>query len=148
MGLCRVLVYVTAAFCFSAAPANGLWLGAGALLSYLIGLSYAAKQENLGRIEHAWPLLLLALPLGVLTVIRDLPAAALCLLFGTFALYALSFLLRKAGRNIPRAVSYLIAGISLLDGTLAAAAGQPSVAALCVLGFLATLVGQRFIAGT
>jgi 4-hydroxybenzoate polyprenyltransferase len=150
MGACRVLVYVTTAFALIAMPPDALWLGAGALLSYLIGLTYAAKQENLGRVDNAWPLLFLALPLGFALRIHDGTGALLLVLLVALAGYALSRLLgadpRK--RDIPRAVSSFIAGISLLDGLLAATAGQPTLALVCAACCALTLGAQRFIAGT
>ena len=41
-----------------------------------------------------------------------------------------------------------IAGISLLDALLIAVAGFPGAAALAVLGFVLTLIGQRWVKGT
>ncbi len=34
------------------------------LWAYLIGLTYAAKEEALNRIGHAWPLAFLAVPVA------------------------------------------------------------------------------------
>ena len=48
MGLCRVLVYVTAALATARLPAPGRGRRA-LLLCYLIGLTYAASQETLWR---------------------------------------------------------------------------------------------------
>jgi 4-hydroxybenzoate polyprenyltransferase len=45
MGVCRVLVYVTAAHTVIGAPPLELWLGAAALYAYLIALSAIAKHE-------------------------------------------------------------------------------------------------------
>lgn len=49
MGACRALVYMTAAFCFTTEPGGAVKIGAVLLLCYLIGLTYVAKQENLGE---------------------------------------------------------------------------------------------------
>ena len=49
MGLCRVLVYVSAATAIVAAARCDLLLAALVLLSYLIGLTYIAKHEHLER---------------------------------------------------------------------------------------------------
>ena len=46
---------------------------------------------------------------------------------------------------MPRAVISLIAGISLLDAVLIAAAGAPGLAWLAVLAFLLTLALQRAV---
>jgi 4-hydroxybenzoate polyprenyltransferase len=50
MGLCRVLVVLTAAFSITAALPDVVLLAAIALLCHLIGLTYIAKQEHLDRI--------------------------------------------------------------------------------------------------
>ena len=49
MGICRVLVYVTAGLAVALELPSALWVGAFLLLCYLIGLTYVAKQETLGR---------------------------------------------------------------------------------------------------
>src|SRR5690606_18798399 len=63
MGLCRVLVYVIAGYSVADTLPEALWFGAAMLLCHLIGLSYAARQETLARVENLWPLVLLAVPL-------------------------------------------------------------------------------------
>jgi len=62
MGLCRALVYVTAALAVTSGFSSPLLWGAGLVLAYLIGLTYAAKQENLAKVKNVWPLIFLALP--------------------------------------------------------------------------------------
>ena len=51
MGLCRMLLYVAAAFAVVHSPPVTVYVAAGVLLCYLIGLTYAAKQEHLDRIN-------------------------------------------------------------------------------------------------
>ena len=51
MGACRMLVYLTAALAVSAIVPQPVVLAAVVLLCYLIGLTYAAKKEHLGRLE-------------------------------------------------------------------------------------------------
>ena len=55
---------------------------------------------------------------------------------------------RPGHRDIRRAVVSLIAGISLLDALLIAGAGDPARAGWAVLGFVLTLVFQRWVPGT
>jgi 4-hydroxybenzoate polyprenyltransferase len=149
MGLCRVLVYLTAGLCVATwPPSMPLAWGAVALLGYLIGLSYAAKQENFGEVRNLWPLVFLALPCLSAIWVRDPISAVLLALFTAWTLYSLSFLIRRQGRNIPRAIGYFIAGISLLDAALIALVGAPLLGALCVIGFGLTLALQRVIPGT
>ena len=63
MGICRVLVYVTAGLAVALELPTPLWIGAFLLLCYLIGLTYVAKQETLGEVRNLWPLLFLGAPL-------------------------------------------------------------------------------------
>ena len=150
MGLCRVLVYVTAGVSVAVPLPATLWLAAGALLCYLIGLTTIAKQENLGRIANRWPLGLLAAPLAYGAVlIADQPWAALpWLALVAWMAMALWFLRRRGPGDIPRAVVSLLAGICLLDSVLVAGAGAPALATLAVLAFPVTVVFQRYVPAT
>lgn len=150
MGLCRVLVYVGAGLCVTLALPDRLWIGAALMWCYLIGLTYVAKQENLGRVENLWPLLFLAAPVAYgawLAAARPV-AGLFWLLFSGWMLVALWFLRRRAKGDVPRAVVSLIAGISLLDALLIAASGAPALAAVALAGFGVTLFLQRYVSGT
>ena len=150
MGLCRVLELLGAGLCFSVDLPAALWIAAGVLLCYLIGLTYVAKQENLGRVENLWPLIFLAAPVayGAWMATRQPVVGAFWLIFCAWMLIALWLLRRRAKGDIPRAVVSLIAGISLLDAMLIAASGSITLAGLAVLGFGVTLFFQRYISGT
>jgi hypothetical protein len=150
MGICRVLVYVTAGLAFAPELPAPLRIGALLLLCYLIGLTYVAKQETLGEVRNLWPLVFLAAPVVyALTIAAQSPTAAiLCLAFVTWIGVALWFLRRRQPGDVPRAVVSLIAGISLLDAVLIAGAGALGLAWLTVLGFLLTLALQRAVPGT
>jgi 4-hydroxybenzoate polyprenyltransferase len=150
MGLCRVLVYVTAALTVASrltAPVIG---GALILLSYLIGLTYVAKQENLSEYRNLWPLAFLFAPFvyGVPILLGSAVGALLYTIFLAWVCYAISFLVRKGHVNIPRAVISFIAGISLLDALLIAGREAPEAAGLATVGFGLTLLFQRYIRGT
>ncbi len=150
MGLCRMLVYVTAAYAVVASPPARVLVGAALLLSYLVGLTYIAKQEHLGRIANLWPLLFLALPVawGAQAALTGVIVAGCAVLFLLWTLFALSFLRRRQAGDVPRAVGYLLAGICLWDALVIAAAGQPGVSVLALGLFALTLVLQRFISPT
>lgn len=150
MGLCRMLLYVTAALVVSRTLGTPVVVGALCLFAYLIGLTYAAKQETLARLQHLWPLVLLVTPL-----LHGLPAAARSLVAGGVflallgAIVAAVRLLRGvAPDRFPRAVAGLIAGIALVDALAIAGAGAPGAAVVATLGWPATLVLQRWVRGT
>ena len=150
MGLCRMLVYLTAGFTFAISPPLVLLTMALVVLAYLIGLTYVAKQETLGEVRNLWPLLLLAVPVvygGAIALDHPVNAILLLLLVAWIGV-ALYFLWRRQAGDVPRAVISLIAGISLLDALIIAGAGAPGLAWLAVAGFALTLALQRWIAGT
>jgi 4-hydroxybenzoate polyprenyltransferase len=147
MGLCRVLVYLTAAAAVGPLNAN-VFGGAAVLLAYLIGLTYVARQENLARAENLWPLGFLAVPFLYASTSGGAWMVLITAFFFVWVLHALSFLRHAPKPRIPRAVVSLIAGISLLDAKLIAHEGHPGLAAIAVLGFALTLFFQRFIRGT
>jgi 4-hydroxybenzoate polyprenyltransferase len=149
MGLCRLLIYVTAALVVSGRIATPVLAGAAALLSYLIGLTYVAKQENLARFRNAWPLLFLAVPfIYAMPIVMDTVGTALLYLgFLAWVGYSLVFL-RPRRMNIPGAVVRLLAGICLLDALLIAGANEPVLAAAAIGGFILTRILQGYVAGT
>jgi 4-hydroxybenzoate polyprenyltransferase len=149
MGLCRLLVYVTAGVAVAGSVAAPLAAAGAMLLCYLIGLTYAAKQEGFARVRSWWPLALLAVP--ALYTLPDahssLTALACYAAFVAWTLFAVSHLMRTPA-NVPRAVVCLIAGICLLDAVLIAAQGQSTLAWLATFGFALTLALQRWVKGT
>jgi 4-hydroxybenzoate polyprenyltransferase len=151
MGLCRVIIYLTAAFLVTAQPPVILYLGAMALFFYLIGLTYIAKQENLGQVANLWPLLFLAVPVVAAIWIAVTDGGLALLLAAAFIIWmvnALRYLWRRQPGDIPRAVVSLIAGMSLLDAVLIAHMGAPVMAWAAAACFALTLAFQRFIPGT
>ena len=151
MGLTRWMVYLCAAAAFAGAlTVGGVGIAGGVLFCWIIGLTYVAKQETLGIVRHAWPLVFLAAPAVYgLAHVGDapmtwVPILALLVWVGV----ALRFLARRAPGDIPRAVVSLIAGVALVDAIAATAAGAPVLAMICGACFLLTLLFQRIIPGT
>lgn len=150
MGACRLLVYCVAGLAVAGMLTERLLLAAIVSLCYLIGLTYAAKQEGLRRVENFWPLLFLAVPFAYglsFALAGGAPLVLFALLLAT-VIAALILMFRPGAPDVPHAMMLLIAGISLLDGLFMAAWGQAMLAAAAVAAFLLTLAFQRFIAGT
>ena len=150
MGLCRVFIYITTGLCFVIALGLPIIIASALLLAYLIGLTYVAKQENLGHVKNLWPLLFLGAPVvyGGMLAMTDTAVLPFWGLFTVWVLVALYFVKRRGPGDIPRAVVSLIAGMCLLDAILIAGSGQPMVAIYAVGGFVLTLLFQKFVSGT
>ncbi len=150
MALCRGLIYPAAAAAAYGAFGHPLLFGAIGLFCYIAGLTYAAKQEAFDRLGRLWPLAVMAVPVAIgATAVLDKPQALL--FFAAFVLWtgaALWLLLRRRQGDVGRAVSHLIAGISLYDAIFVAAYHSPALGLLCVLAVPATIAAQRYVPGT
>ena len=144
MGLCRAGVYTTAALVVRPDICLDVAIGCGLLVAYLIGLTYAARQENLVDLEHLWPLAFLAAPFVVARPVGTFQLA----IYAGFMLWVFRAFIMLRMRIIKPAVTALIAGISLLDALLASHAGRPMLAIACIAAFFATSRLQRMIPGT
>ena len=152
MGLCRALVYLATGVAVSGEIRFALIAGAIALAAHVIGLTYAAKQENLNEVGRLWPLAILAGPLlfalpgissGWLVVIG-------CLLLCAADIAAVRLLAQRAAPDaVPRAVSMLIAAICLVDAlAVALYGGGILLACICASGYPLTRLFQTVIPGT
>ena len=149
MGATRYLSYLLPAAVVAQAS-GAVVLGAAGLFAYIVGLTYAAKQEAYDRIGSVWPLAVLAVPLVWVALLAwAVPVVAI---FGAalaaVVAFALHRLFRRAPGDVPRAVVTLIAGVCLYDAALIASAGATVLAVLAALGFGLTLVLQRVASGT
>jgi 4-hydroxybenzoate polyprenyltransferase len=146
MGLCRVGVYTTAALATGATLCSALLVGCGALLAYLIGLTYVARQENLLKLTSLWPMGFLAIPFVIAPPHGHGHWAFAIWIF--FLMWTLRCLKLAITRQIRPAVTGLIAGISLLDALFIVRADQLTMAAVAVGAFALTTIFQRKIPGT
>jgi UbiA prenyltransferase family len=151
MGVCRALVYGAAAAGLTGAVPLFVVAAAVAIGAYVAGLTYAARQESLDKVGNLWPLVLLSAPLVVALGVfqQGLGAMAIYLLLVAWTVGAVRLLARRPGIGaVSRAVGWLIAGISLADAAVLASIGAMIPALAAIAGFLATLISQKYIAGT
>lgn len=165
MGMCRVFVYTTTAWLIAGAFNFQLLLAIVGLLGYLAGLTAIAKQENLNQIKNRWPLFLLFFPVlcwfgagegNVVTLFASLSLVV-------WILIAFRILLLGKPGGIPKAVGFMLAGISLVDAVALAALASLSSSSfvvsgvftteylwivVCFICFGLTLFFQRIIPGT
>jgi len=150
MGMCRVLVYVTAALTVAGRVDAEVVRAAALLLAYVMGLTYVAKQENLTEFRNVWPLAPLLVPF-VITLPEAMEHGTAVAIWSFFFVWvARSVLrLRTKGRGvIPRVVVALIGAISLLDALVVAVHGASGAAIALTGGFVLTLFFQRYVSGT
>jgi UbiA prenyltransferase family len=150
MSLCRLLVYIGAAAATVGSVPAAVWIGGIALAAHVVGLTYAAKQESLNRIERLWPLAILALPLIVaLATMTGQPwTVPFWLALAAVDWLAVERLRRRARPDaVPSAVAMMIAAICLVDAMLVAAVSLPA-ALVCACGYGATRLAQRVVPGT
>lgn len=152
MSACRALVYLASGCAVAGGISWELVIAALALAAHVVGLTYAAKQENLNHIASIWPLAILSVPL-----LLALPALAsgwlVIVCFGLLAGFDVAAVrilaLRTAPDAVPRAVSMLIAAICLVDALAVAAHGGSIALALgCAAGYVLTRLLQAVIPGT
>jgi 4-hydroxybenzoate polyprenyltransferase len=151
MGGCRMLVYLCAALAVAGTISRSVLGASLVLLSYLIGLTYVAKQETLSEFRNFWPLAFLLAPFVYVPLVGDVRAIAPGALLPAFLAWitaAVLLLKARAPGNIPRAVIRLIAGISLLDALLLASHNSALAAGVAVACFGATMLLQRVVRGT
>lgn len=150
MGATRFLCYALASVAAMDIFAGAALVGALGLFAYVVGLTYAAKQEAYNRLNRAWPLLVLALPVAITgwEAFTHYAAIPFWIALVAVMLSALRLLFRRSPGDVPRAVVTLIAGISLYDAALMAAAGEFVASGLAVAAFLLTVLLQRAVVGT
>jgi 4-hydroxybenzoate polyprenyltransferase len=149
MGACRFLVYLIAAAAVATPDDPRLLLAAAGLWSYTAGLTYAAKQEALDRMDSFWPLALLAAPVIIGAMLANGAALPLTILAGLaiWSALAVRLFVRREPGDVPRGVVSLIAGMSIYDAALIGIVST-DLAVVALAGFLLTLALQRFIPGT
>jgi 4-hydroxybenzoate polyprenyltransferase len=152
MGLCRALVYLATGAALSGNVLPALIVGATALAAHVVGLTYAAKQENLNHVGRLWPLAVLAGPmlLALPWISTGWLVTVAALLLCTVDIIAVRLLAKRAtGDAVPRAVSILIAAICLVDALVVALHGGGVVlTCVCASGFVLTQLFQAAIPGT
>jgi 4-hydroxybenzoate polyprenyltransferase len=149
MGVCRMLVYVTAALSVAPGPNASVVAASAILLSYLIGLTAVAKQENLRELRNLWPLAFLAAPFVYAAPLAARSVAGIAAYVALLAwVCAAIHPLVAPKKNIGKAVVRLIAGISLVDALFVAGAGRPGGALVAFVCFATTLAAQRYVKGT
>jgi 4-hydroxybenzoate polyprenyltransferase len=151
MGVCRALVYGATAAVLTGSVSIFVVVAAAAIAAYVAGLTYAARQESLDRVGNLWPLVLLVAPIVVAAgALRQGPEAMA--IFASLAGWtgASVFLLAKrpAAGSVSRAVSWLIAGISLCDAALLSSVDAIAPALVAIGAFCFTLLSQKYVAGT
>lgn len=150
MAATRFLSYVLAAAMAAGHIDSIVLMPAIGLFAYIVGLTYAAKQEEYDTIGAAWPLVVLAIPvfLCLWVTLAEPAAIPFVILFLGMLAHALWRLFRRHPGDVPIAVISMIAGISVYDAVFIASQSQLPIAVIAVFGFGSTLYLQRVAKGT
>lgn len=154
MGLCRGLVYLTAALAVGGTP---LWsvmaLLSTAMVVYVLLFSLVARGEAGPKKTRFEEVIVLA-PMFAVLFAEFVPSSAAPWLTiigrGVFLLWTLgvALSLQSPKRHVGRAVAMWIAGIALLDLYHLTRLDQPQAALIAGACFVVTLAGQKWIKGT
>ena len=150
MAACRAMVIVTVSYTLSASLPATVLLGMALGFSWLMGLTYIAKQESSQHLQVFWPLVLLCIPaLAGLYIAIAQPTAAIPLA-ALIVIIVVSLRRLRSGvtGSIGASIGLLIAGISLLDALLIASQNAWLWMFSTIACFVLTLVMQRWISGT
>jgi 4-hydroxybenzoate polyprenyltransferase len=152
MSACRALVYLASGCAVAGGISSDLAIGAAALAAHIVGLTYAAKQENLNQIGSLWPLAILSMPLllGISALSHGwLVVVCIGLLCAVDVIAVRMLALRATPDAVPHAVSMLIAAICLVDAlAIAVYGGSVALALWCAAGYVLTRLFQKVIPGT
>ena len=149
MGLCRISIYFIVSAFFLSYFNIHIFEASIFLLSYLIGLTYLAKQENVGYLKNQWPLLFLIAPIIYgYTLIENYFSYVALGIFIINIFIALYFTYSKKDRDIKKSVTFLISGICIYDAILIVHHGEVNLAILSLIFFVLTLFFQKYISGT
>ena len=149
MGFCRISIYFIVSAFFLSYFNIHIFVASFFLLSYLIGLTYLAKQENIGYLKNQWPLLFLIAPIIYGYTLIENYFSYIALGFFVLNIFvALYFTFNKKIRNIKKSVTLLISGICIYDSVLIAHHGEVNLAILSLSFFVLTLFFQKYISGT
>ena len=148
MATCRWLVYlVSASAAADGVTGSALWCGL-ALASYVLGLSWLARNQSRRGPVPYWPGVFLAAPV-VLAALADDGLArqtgiVLSLVLGVWVLWALGHAFWRREPKVGYAVARVLAGIALVDLLAVADLSQPWTG-LFVFWFVLALLFQRYI---
>ena len=150
MAACRFFLFLVAASAGDFGVTGLAVWTAVALSGWIVGLSYVARRESAQGPMRWWPLVALALPLVLGTLINDGEFRPRFWVCGGLLLIWLLVCLRpcfgEGRKNLGRTVSGLLAGICLVD--LIALPRDFAAMGLCLAGFSLALLAQRFIPAT
>jgi hypothetical protein len=152
MGLCRFWVYVIAGTTGQYGLSGWSIWGGAALAFYIVGLSYVARRESFRGPIPFWPLLFLAVPVG-LAMLMDpghwrKPAIWMSAVLVVWIIRCVRTVFFGGEIMVVRIVSGLLAGIVLVDWLAVAPQCPIGLNVVFALLFAATLASQRFVPGT
>ena len=151
MGLCRTLLFITAASILTPMPDPQVWFWGIALLLYVSGITMAAQGENTGGSVKHFSICLLILPavLGIAMVFAfktlDSTTLRVGIVFLFVAWIALGYRQLKTG--VGPFIGWLLAGMVLIDA-MAVSSASLLASSICAALLPLNRFLQRFVPAT
>ena len=150
MAGCRAMIYPIAAFSLAPVLPTSVLIGAAALFTYVLGVSFLARFETAPRPGPWWPLVLLWGPFAIALPGATGSLETVLLMVGVSGWlgYLTWQTIRTEGPKVRQVTGLWLAGISLLDTCLIAGLGQFKLAMYSAIGYFLANSLQRSIRGS
>ena len=149
MGLTRFGVYIISALLL-AKLSTTLMILASALLLYITGITYLARQEQANSSKHHWSLILLSAPLlATIGFSYTLPLYWLvALIFTVWVSFQIKTKILATTPNVRAGIGGLLAAIPLVDGLYLASVNALMPCIICIMVFLLVPRLHKYVSGT
>ena len=149
MGLTRFGVYIISALLL-AKLSTTLILIASALLLYITGITYLARQEQINTSSRHWPLILLSAPvLATIGSSYTIPLYwLLATIYSTWVFAQIKTKIIATTPDVRAGIGGSLAAIPLIDGLYLASVNALTPSIICIIVFLLIPRLYKYISGT
>jgi len=149
MGFTRFGVYMISALLLATLNTT-LIIVASALLLYITGVTYLARQEQVNTIARRWPLILLSAPvLATISYSYTIPLYwLLAIIYSAWIFIQLKTKFFVTAPNVKAGIGGLLAAIPLVDGLYLASVNALVPSVICIIVFLLVPHLHKTISGT
>jgi len=149
MGFTRFGVYIISALLLAKLNTT-LIIIASALLLYITGVTYLARQEQINTNTRRWPLILLSTPvLFTIAYSYTIPLYwVLTIIYSAWIFIQIKTKIFSTAPDVRAGIGGLLAAIPLVDGLYLASVNALAPSIICILVFLLVPLLHKIISGT